>query len=319
MSNIVSLDDISSNDGSTESKDSDTSGDDPFAELREACEAIGADVENAIERVKSGDGADEESLIEMARELADDDEMWEALETYRAFSDQDRINKFFLRSHDKEFTDWTGAFYGNADDPSEGTYNWAQQQSRDAGGNLYYYKALFPEPDIEHYPSEKAVLWMERPDDDAHIYVTQEYIEEYGDFQVEIEGKERPVPPWNDLDTSGDSSSSASDTTDAIDPRDMTNDEVRDTVGDLSVDELEQLLEVEKATKDRKGAKRAIHDELDARDSDDSSDDDESEDESPQAVAGRLFSEHNLDVHPDAIASMLQGGMTEEEVVEKLA
>lgn len=328
MSNgIISLDDISSNGGSTESKDSgsDSGASDAFAELREACEMVGADIENAIERVKSGDNVDEESLIETAQELADDDEMWEALETYRVFNDQHRIKQNHLLNSDKEFTDWSGAFYGDSDDPSEGTYNWAQQQSRDNGGNLYYYKALFPEPDMEHYPSEQAIVWQERPDEDSHIYVTEGYVEQYGDFTLEIEGKERPVPPWDGLDTSGSTSDSGSATADGAlegfpEPNTLTVDAVKDaydSVSDVTV--LEQALEIEKATKDRKTAKEYLERRVDDADAESDDSDDSDDEKSPQAIAGEIAANTSVDLHPDTITEMLENDMTRDEIVDRFA
>lgn len=313
MSNgIVSLDAISSNGGSgTESETNDGSSGSEFAELREACEAIGADTENAIERVKSGDGADEESLVELARELADDDELWDALEEYRAFNDQHRLKQNHLLNSDKEFTDWSAAFYGDSDDPEEGTYNAVQQRARDMGGNLYYYKALFPEPDAEHFPSDTAVVWQERPDEDSHIYVTEEYIEAYGDFTLEIAGKERPVPPWN-----GASESGSSGNDDYPDPNTLTVDSVKDiydTVQDQSV--LEQALEIEKATKDRKTAKQYLERRIERAESSD----DESEGKSPEGVAGEIAANTSVDLHPDTIAEMVENGMTRDEIVDRFA
>lgn len=346
MSNgIVSLDDISSNDGSTESETSgaDDSGADDFAELREACEAIGADAENAIERVKSDDGTDEDSLVEMARELADDGALWSALEEYRAFNDQHRIKQNHLLDSDKEFTDWSGAFYGDSDDPEEGTYNAVQQQARDLGGNLYYYKALFPEPDAEHFPSDTAVVWQERPDEDSHIYVTEEFIDAYGDFTLEIEGKERPVPPWNGASGSGgNASGSSGDWPDAIQqaadavgvnpsvidadlegypaPNGLTVDSLKDlydATDDYTV--LSRALEIEKATKDRKTAKEYLEQRVERAEPSDDTPDGDSEGKSNEAIAGEIAANTSVDLHPDTITEMLDNDMTRDEIVDRFA
>jgi hypothetical protein len=267
---IISLDDISGNDGSTDAatSGSDDSGSD-FAALESACDPIGADFENAKDAVKHRDGITEDDLIELAEKLAESDELWEMMEEYRTWNDQKRILVNHLRNHDKEFTDWSGAFFGDSSDPAEGTYNDVQQRARDSDGNLYYYKALFPEPHMEHYPSDNAVVWQERPDEDSHIYVTAQYIEEYGGFQAEIDGQERPVPPWNGA--SAGSSGNSGGSGGQFDPREYTIKELEGELDQFDADELEAILEVEKETKNRKGAKSALRDAIDAREEADDS------------------------------------------------
>jgi hypothetical protein len=267
MSNgIISLDDISGNDGSTDaqtsgSDDSDSGSD--FAALESACDPIGADFENAKDAVKHRDGITEDDLIELAEKLAEDDDLWNLMEEYRTWNDQKRMILFHFRSHEKEFTNFAGAFWGDSENPDEGTYNHVEDRARDSDGNLYYYKALFPEPHMEHYPSDNAVVWQERPDEDSHIYVTAQFVDEYSDYQLEIDGQERPVPPWDGASTGtgGDSGGSG----DQFDPREYTISELEEELDQFDADELEAILEVEKETKNRKGAKSALRDAIDAR------------------------------------------------------
>jgi hypothetical protein len=308
MSNgVISLDAVSGNDTSgTEAETNDDAG---FSELREACEAIGADADNAVERVKEDGGADEESLIATAREIADDDALWVALEQYRVMNDLHRIKQNHLLDSQREFTEWAAAFYGDTEDPDEGTYNHVQQNARSMGdeANLYYYKALFPEPSLAQYPAEQAVVWEERPDEDSHIYVTDDFAEAYSHLTLTIDGEERPVPPWDDASDGGSSEGG-----EGLDPRDFTVDGLKDEVRsrDFTDEEIEQLLEVEVATKDRKTAKRFLQDRLDSDDSDSSG-------KSAATIAGEVLAETGADVEPDIVKAMAEN-MSKQEILDTI-
>lgn len=276
MSGVISLDNISSTteeqsgNNADSNSDQELEGDAGVEDLREACELVGADFDHVLTRVMNDSSLDAKDLINFMQNLSNDDELWESQEQYRCYSDIHRIKTFHLQSRDEDRTKWSQAFYGDSDDPSEGTYNWYQQRSRDLNGNLYWYRAIFPEPVEEHFPGNP-VVWQERPDDDTDIFVTEEFMEEYEPYAIEIDGEMRPVPPTDEQAGSGSSPSDS----DAIDPREMTVDEIKDSLTDLSESELEQLLEVEEATKDRKTAKEAIRREIESSESDESDDDEE--------------------------------------------
>jgi hypothetical protein len=140
------------------------------------------------------------------------------------------------------------------------------------GGNLYFYKTMFPEP-VEEYWDSDPVLLVERPDDDSHIYVTEDFVDTYGDYTMEVEGKTVVRPPSDaEIEALADEqSSSASDSTDDSDDdvdfiltNELINEEVKAAVEDVDdSDVLRQTLTFEKRTKDRKGAKDAIQNRLD--------------------------------------------------------
>jgi len=327
MSGVISLDEISgTDDGSTDSENDD----DAFSELRDVCEPIGADVEHAIEAAKNDDGAPEEKLIETAREIYDDDELWVFLETYRSMNGPRRILENYMRGHEKEFTGFADAFWGDTSDPDEGTYNYVQQQVRghDSTANLYFYKCLFPEPDAEHFPGEPAV-WEERPDDDSHIYVTREWMDTYSDYTLEINGKERPFPPWDAIaGEAGDGDNNTEPGGDVLDPREMTVDDIKDALDerDLSMDELKQLKEAESATENRVTAlqaiRRAIADIRTGESEPDETDDGTESGESPEAIAGKVLSrlsDENEAAHPEVVMAMARDGKNAEEIVNILS
>lgn len=336
------LSDLVNGSNDSSSTDSDSSADSAPStvdELRGACEAIGADHESAQRYVDENGSKDD--LIDFAERLADDDDLWRIQEEYRRLNDIHRIRRAYLYDVadrlDASFSTWSSAFYGDSDDPSEGTYNAIQQKSRSEGGNLAYYKALFPEP-VERFWDSEPVLYTERPGDDSHIYVSAKWVDEYSDFTFEYDGETLIRPPTDEeidqMAGSGSDSNSSSDTSgDApFAPGTYTVDGLRDALGtnpgeEYSVSELEALLEAEESGEDRKTAKKAIRGALNqARDSqsngqqtlDESGSSPGGSKESPAARAGRLLAEHGIDTHPDAVTAMLENGMTEEQVVEAL-
>ena len=339
MSNVISLDEISGTD--SESTDSEsTNGDGAFSELRDACNTVGGSVDVAIDRAKNDDSVTEGDLIDTANEIHNSSELWVALENYRLMVDQSRIIKNYLRGHDKEFTGFASAFWGDTENPSEGTFNHVQQQVRghDGTANLYYYKTLFPEPHAEHVGSEP-VVWEERPDEDSHIYVTEEWLDSYADYTLELAGEERVVPPWDSVAgeaTDGDNNNTEPDG-DVLDPREMTVAEIKTALDEraLSMDELKQLQEAEEATKDRVTALQAIRraradirtgeaepDDADGYSEAESDSNDEPSGDSAEAIAGTVLSrlsDANEAAHPEVVMAMARDGKNVEEIVNILS
>lgn len=283
---VISLDDYTSGNDSS-STDSDTtsgSSDSSSDDLRAACEAIGASYERAKAYVEEHDSKSD--LVNFAERLANDDELWEVSEDYRCGNDVHRIVLNFLRSHDKDFTPFTERFYGEPDDPEPGTYNFVQQRSQNMDGNLMFYRVLFPEPVADHWDGN-AVLWHEFSEigfgddqQDSHIYVTEEWVEEYGDFTIQVDGTAKPVPPAReDLDGSaGGSSGGASDSL-VLDPDNYTSsdgqlsDALEEAIADGATEsDLRAVLEAEQDGQDRSTAKGAIEAAIEEADADSSSD-----------------------------------------------
>ena len=335
MSNVISLDEISGTDSENSDDNSEA---DAFAELREAVETVGGDVEHVIESVKNDDSVTEQKLLDTAREIHDDEQLWVDLESYRSMNGPRRILENYFRGHDKEFTGYADAFWGDTENPSEGTYNYIQQKcrDRDVTANLYFYKYLFPEPDAEHFPGEP-VVWEKRPDDDSHIYVTQEWIDTYSDYTLELNGEERVVPPWDSVAGDANSNSTEPDG-DVLDPREMTVAEIKTALDEraLSMDELKQLQDAEEATEDRVTALQAIRraradirtDEAEPEDADgySSAEEAESDDtgsgDSPEAIAGKVLSrlsDENEAAHPEVVMAMARDGKSEDEIVTILS
>lgn len=285
-------------------------------------EEIGADPDRTRDIIRESDNADD--IEQLAKDLRDDDELFAILEEYRRYTDLRRILENHLYNYDGDFSKFRGRFWGDSDDPEPDTYNYAQQQSRDAGGNLYYYKAMFPEP-VENYWDSDAVLWQERPDDDTDIFVTANFVDNFSQFTMEVDGETVPRPPTDEEIAQMDSGSDEPDGDDLpavpIDTTEVTiaelEDELEHLMPGLDREQVENLMTHEKANKDRKGARQAIQtalDALDKMDADDSTDEpDDSEasgstdsgvDDEKQANVGRLAGE--LGEHPDMIRGMLE-------------
>lgn len=326
MTGVLSLDEVQSSGNDAGSNDSETNDGGASADtdaLKQACEAIGADYENASSYVS--EHGKEDDLTEFAQRLASDAELQAVQEKYRRFNDIHRIIRKYLRNADADFTAYTGAFYGDSSSPDEGTYNFVQQESREVDGNLMFYRALFPSPDAEFWDNDP-VLWHEFDStgysdgmQDSHIYVTQEFVSEYsGVNSLEVQGDSKPVPPSNDMLNGDDSGSPASETSDSpFDPNSFTIPDLEEKLDnrDLSVDELESLLAEEKANAERKGAKNAIRDAIDAAeqtasnggDSDDS-------DSSPAKTAGEMTGEGNP-VPPEKVKELMADGWEKDEII----
>lgn len=327
MNGTLSLDDLntSGNDdsNSTENNSGANSGSD---DLREVCDELGADYEHACEYVDVHGKKDD--LVEFARALIENDDLRSLHENYRVGNDIHRIILNWLRNDSGDFTPYTGAFYGDSDDPADGTYNAIQQSVRaEEHGNLIFYRALFPEPVAEYWDSEP-VLWHEfdalqystDQDEqvDSHIYVTREWAEEYSDFTITVDGQDRPRPPnASELGNGGSNSGSAS-ANDSLpfDPSDFTNaalEEELDTV-DYSVEQLDAALQAEKDDKDRKGAKNALRDAKDVAEQSGGSSDGDSAD-SPAAKAGEMMAEGHA-IEPDKVKELMNEGWTKDEIIE---
>lgn len=313
MTNVLSLDDLQSsgNDGSnateTTSDSSSTGGSD---DLEAACEAIGADYDHAKAYVDSHGNKDD--LTAFAQRLANSDELFDAMADYRQGNCIHRMIRNWLRSDDRDFTAFTGQFYGNSDDPEPGTYNDVQQRSREMDGNLMFYQALFPSPVGERWDSDP-VLWHEFDsigyDDgqqDTHIFVPREFVEEYGEFSIEIDGESKPRPPANS-ELGGNSGNAGGSDAPVIDPRNYTIDDLKEKLQSLLSDGVppegfDEILEAERSGKDRKGAKEAIED---ARN-------DASPDESDESDA----SLDDADISLDKVLELQEKGWTKEEILE---
>lgn len=324
---VIALDDLQSSstgaEQNTTNSDSDTSS--AYESLRDACEDVGANYESAREYVDENGKKTE--LIEFATAMyTDDDDSIAALyEEYRRVNDVHRIVVNHLRSHAADFDEWTNKFYyggGDSDNPGEGSYNDVQSRAADEkAGNLPFYKALFPEPNTDHWDSE-AVLWEERPGEDSHIYVTRDFAEQYSQFSRKINGKERPVPPSNEDiqsmngDNSGSSGGSGS-TAAPINPANYSVDTLNTVLGngDFPVDELKAILESEKSGENRKTAKKKINREI-RQASGGSADTD---DTSTAAAAGRIHDENNMTIDAETTKELLDDDMAEEEIIERFS
>jgi hypothetical protein len=320
VQDLMGSTDSSSNDSDNNSQTETTT----KIELAPVFDDIGADKDRVRKVIKEQDIAD--AMENLAKRLQEDDDLWELQEEYRRYTDLKRILQGYLYDHDGDFSAFADQFWGDSDSPAEGTFNYVQQKSRDSDGNLFYYKTMFPEP-VEEYWDGEAVLWTERPDDDSHIYVTEQFVENFGQFTMEVNGEQVPRPPTaSELSEMEDESDTQSQTEQSV-PIDTTEHTIpeleaaiEDAMPGLSVEQTENLLTHEKANKDRKGAKEAIHAAIDAaeqlaeRDVDTS----DKDDESPEARAGRLIGAHNLDVSPDFIVGVLKGNpeASDSEIVE---
>lgn len=92
-----------------------------YAELRDACEAIGADYESAREYVD--ENGKKTKVIALAEKLEGNDAMFEAMEEYRQFAHMKGIlQNFMYNMDDHEFTTWAGQFWGDTDDPEPDTF-----------------------------------------------------------------------------------------------------------------------------------------------------------------------------------------------------
>jgi hypothetical protein len=309
----------------------------------EAVEAIGGDVEHAQAYVdEHGRKSD---LAEFADRLAESGDLMAVHEEYRRMNDIHRIIKKWLRSAEQEYTGYTGKFYGDSDDPEPGTYNAVQQKSREMDGNLMFYRAIFPEPQTAYWDSDP-VLWFEFPEigytgdkQDSHVYVTADFAEQYSEFAIEIDGRNRPVPPANsDLeDGSSGASGSAQDASDAgtveFDPAEYTIPELEEALQSREFTEadLDALLDLEKSGQARKGAKNAIRDEIDALEADDgdsgnstgtsknatqeSGDGETEAEQSGAATAGEMTAEGES-IPPEKVMELTEQGWTKEEIIE---
>jgi hypothetical protein len=256
------------------SSDDDSGASGEYSEVREAVEAVGGDVERVIDYVK--ENGSEEKVLDFFANLAGNDDLHAQMERYRRWNDVHRINQFYLRDADGDYTDFTSQFYGSTDDEAGAeTYNGVQQQTRDMGGNLMFYKAAFPEPQ-ESFWDDEVVEWHPRPDDDSSIFVEKSWAQEFMPYAISIDGEQRPVPPTNDQlaegasDSSGDGSGSNSagepwQFTDSglLKVTDLTVDEVREAVKTMdNAENLRKTLQLERNQKDRKTAKEKIERQL---------------------------------------------------------
>lgn len=310
--------DVSDLMGSNDSSSSDaksTSDNQTKIQLDPVFEEIGAD-EDRVRRFIDEQGKSDE-ITNLAKELADSDELFELMEEYRRYVDLKRILQGYLYDADGDFSAFADEFWGDTDDPEPETFNFVQQKARDSVGNLYYYKQMFPEPVEEHWEGE-AVLWTERPDDDSDIYVTEQFVENFSDFTMEVDGREVPRPPTASELAEMDGGDSGSEQSVPIDTTEHTIPELEDAIEDampgLSVEQTENLLKHEKANKDRKGAKEAIHAAIDAAEklADESDGVDESDESGDGFSVGELAGELRED--PDVIRGMRSKGLSESEI-----
>jgi hypothetical protein len=275
---VVTLDELgsSSTDGGngaeTNANDSSDEPNEQRERLQALCDELDADFDHAMKYVAENGQLDR--LVDYANFMRDaDDEVWQDHEQYRRLSDQNRIKQFYLndyyREHDVSFEKWVASFYGDSDDPAAGTFNAVQQSFRSHDQyNLMLYKALFPEPQ-EAYWASQPVLWLKFDtlgykdgQQDSHIYVEMDFAEEYGDFTMEVDGKERPRPPSDEeiaqMQSGGGSratSSSGDSSQDIPDPTQHTVDSLKDRLAAIQdVEILETVLDAEKATQNRKTA-----------------------------------------------------------------
>jgi hypothetical protein len=309
---------MGSTDSSTDNDNSDTETETEVS-LAPVFEEIGADLDRVRAFIKEQDKADE--IEQFAKALKEDGDLCELMEEYRRAVDQKRILQNWLYDYDGDFSSFADEFWGDSDDPEPGTFNDIQQRARASKGNLYYYKQMFPEPVEEYWPTD-AVLYVERPDDDSHIYVTEDFVDNFAQFTMEIDGKEVPRPPTDSelAEMESESDDSGNDDSDdlpavPIDTTEVTiaelEDELEHLMPGLSVEQVENLITHEKANKDRKGAKQALETALEAaeKQADDSTD--ESGDEE-QASIGRLAGETGE--HPDVIRGMREEGLDDDQI-----
>jgi len=329
----VDISELANSASTDSSSDSETNSDSASSmdELHDVCGAIDANIDAAEAYVdEHGNKSD---LIEQAKMLANDEELWALAEEYRRQVDLKRIIQGYLYNLDASFSAYLDTFWGDYDDPEEGTFNDVQKRFRDADLNLPMYKALFPEPAEQHWAREP-VAWEKfgelGPGDnekDSHIYVTQDYVEEFGDFTLD-NGKPRP-PSDSELseldgDSSSDSSETATDATGTVfDPSKFNNDRVALKLEENSytLDQLEALLEAEQDGKNRKGATGSIRDAIEAAEEAGGASGDSSESsdaKTPVEIAGEIVRNHNPDVEGSTIVARLETGLTREQVVEQL-
>lgn len=324
--------DVSDLMGSTDSSSNDaksTSDNQTKIQLDPVFENIGADEDRVRDFIDEQGKSDE--ITNLAKELADDDALFELMEEYRRYVDLKRILQGYLYDADGDFSAFADEFWGDTDDPEPETFNFVQQKARDSVGNLYYYKQMFPEPVEEHWDGE-AVLWTERPDDDSDIYVTESFVENFSGFTMEVDGREVPRPPTAselaEMDGDGQSNDSGEGQAVPIDTTEHTIPEleaaIEDAMPGLSVEQTENLLVHEKANKDRKGAKEAIHAAIEAAEqladesgkSDDSEASGSSDSDGDGFSVGALAGELRED--PDVIRGMRSKGLSEDEIREIL-
>lgn len=330
MNGVLSLDDVKSSGNDGSSNDSETSGSDDVDALEAVCDELGANYDHAKAYVEAHGKKDD--LVEFAERLRDgDDDLQAVMEEYRRMNDIHRVIINWLRSDSREFTTYTGAFYGDTDDPEPGTYNHIQQRSRANDGNLIFYRALFPTP-VRSEWDDTPVCWHEFDsigfDDDqqdSHIYVTQDFVDEYGDFTIEVEGETKPRPPANSEvgGSAGGNSGDDSDLEPLVDPSEFTNDELADHLPGL-VDEgyalgrWTDLLEAEKNGKARKGAKATIRECIDSVEaqSDSDADGEDTSEPSDAAKAGEVHNEGSGNIPPSKIKELMDEGWEKDEIIE---
>jgi hypothetical protein len=308
---VLSLDDFDTSGNGDASTDAETNDDDSEPEtdeLREICEAIGADFDHA-EAYLDNNSVERETLVDFAELLRDNAELTELLEEYRMLNDKYRILQIYLLNADAEYTRWADRFYygdGDNDNPGDGSYNDVQYRVRnESDGNLIWYKALFPEPQAEYYPGDP-VLWGERPDDDTHIYVSDSFVEQYLDAgcTMVVDGDTKPRPPSDsELEAMGDDTQESGgqenpDEGDAFDPTQYSISELRDRVDGLTLDMAIDALAAEQNRDDqyaggRQGAVELLerrindlHDSDDEQAAQESDDGDDGEQQSLDNVAG---------------------------------
>lgn len=334
---VLSLDDLQSSDNGDST---DTQNDED--ELESLVETLGADLAHADEYIaEHGNRSD---IIELAKALRDDDgELWELLEQYRAMNGRHRINTKYLRSFNGKFSAWSENFYGDSESDDKDTYNGIQNavESHDVA-NLMLYKALFPEPVAEYYPGTP-VCWQEfseigyteSAEQDTNIYVPQAFCENFADYTIEVDGKERPRPPTDDevADAQGSSSSESSDVDAPIEPSVYTIAELETKLenGTFTPEEIRAIEKLEARGKDRKGANDALstayvaakesESEGNKQSSGGSSDSDESEEsrgDTGAATAGEVnkMGEEGHDLDPEKVRELHDDGWTKEEIIE---
>ena len=338
---VIDIDDMASsaessaNNGGAEADDGGSSSG-PDA-LEQAVEQIGGNYESVKEYVD--ENGRKEDVMAFYERLANDDELWALMEDYRRKIDQKRILSNWMYDMDADFEAWRGEFWGDSDDPEPGTFNAVQQAARDSDGNLMWYKAAFPEP-VEDFWEGEAVLFAERPGDDSHIYVTEEWVDTYDQFAKDVPGVGvRPMPPGDseigDAQSGGSGGSDADESTEidapfAIDTY-PANDAQKKIREGWALGELKKLrkLEVE-SDKTKAGGRKTVRNLLDkkiegAREGDESGGSDEqatledasdSDGMSDEEFAGKMCAETGED--PSFVKGVVEAADTHEEAREIL-
>lgn len=315
-----------------------------YAELKAACEAIGANYESVREYVDENGKKTE--IIEQAEMLENNPEAMRAAEEYRQFSHMKGIvQNFMWNMDDHEFTVWSGQFWGDTDDPEPDTFNYAQQQARELGVNLPWYDALFPVPQTEYWDGD-AVEFTHIEKKDWTIYVPEWWVAEYEAYAKEVNGQVLPMPPSDseieamqsgdsDATESVDESDERPDAPHAIDTE--TANDAQKTIrnGGWSLDELKKLrkLEVE-SERTKKGGRKTVRNLLDekinaARENSGSDESDEQAtlDDTPESdgsddgmsreeFVGQVSATSGE--HPDVIRGMLKAGLDRDEIRERV-